>query len=49
MPTHLGPVAIVIHFRGNSIIYTPLTKVLSYALTGFEGRQTSNYYYCFLQ
>ena len=42
MPTDLGPVAIVIHFQGNSIIYTPLTKALSYVLTGFEMRQTSN-------
>ena len=42
LPTHLGPLAVVFLFWGNSIICTPLTDVLSYVLTGFEGEQTSS-------
>ena len=42
IPTHLGPLAVVFLFWGNSIICTPLTNFLSYVLTGFEGEQTSS-------
>ena len=42
LPTHLGPLAVVFLFWRNSIICTPLTDVLSYVLTGFEGEQTSS-------
>ena len=41
-PTHLGPLAVIFLFWGNSIICTPLTNFLSYVLTGFEGEQTSS-------
>ena len=40
--THLGPLAVVFLFWRNSIICTPLTDVLSYVLTGFEGEQKSS-------
>ena len=36
-----GSLSSSISFWGNSIIWTPLTNVLSYVLTGFEGEQTS--------
>ena len=40
--THLGPLAVVFLFWGNSIICTPLTNFLCYVLTGFGGEQTSS-------
>ena len=42
VPNHLGPLAVVFLFWGNSIICTPLTNFLYYVLTGFEGEQTSS-------